>query len=127
LGNFSDYQLWTLNAEAGMHLPLGRLEPYFTLGGGYASLGDYKGLGGGVTPNNSHGFDARAGAGLDYYLTNTFSMGANLTGDVLFLSRAASAAVPASTGGPADATVYGQHGSGIGLGGTLSAVLGLHF
>jgi hypothetical protein len=127
LGNFSDYQLWTLNAEAGMHFPLGRLEPYFTLGGGYASLGDYKGLGGVLTPNNAHGFDARTSAGLDYYLTNTFSIGANLTGEVLFLSRAASAALPVSSSGQPEAAAYGQHGSGIGLGGTLSAVLGLHF
>ncbi|HEY0469158.1 MAG TPA: hypothetical protein VGC79_33430, partial [Polyangiaceae bacterium] len=41
-GNFSDWQLWTLGAEAGMHIPLGRLEPYFTFGAGYASLGGFK-------------------------------------------------------------------------------------
>ena len=125
LANFSDYQLWTLNAEAGMHIPLGRLEPYFTLGGGYASLGDYKGLNGVATPNNAHGFDARAGFGVDYYLTNTFSVGGNLTGDMLFLSRSARPSGPQPILSPED--TYEQHGSGIGVGGTLSAVLGLHF
>ena len=40
-GNFSDWQLWTLGAEAGMHIPLGRLEPYFSFGAGYASLGGF--------------------------------------------------------------------------------------
>ncbi|MGC4070748.1 MAG: hypothetical protein QM784_39960 [Polyangiaceae bacterium] len=41
LGNFENWQLWTLDAEAGIHLPLGRVEPYFTVGGGYASLGAF--------------------------------------------------------------------------------------
>src|SRR6478752_7237334 len=118
-GNFSDWQLWTLGAEAGMHIPLGRLEPYFTLGAGYASLGGFKPDA--VTPYkpSAHGFDVRASAGLDYYLSNTFSVGANLSGDLLFLSRSAS-------GAGANA-FYAQDGSGIGAGGTLSLVLGLHF
>ncbi len=124
LGNFSDYQLWTLNAEAGMHFPLGRVEPYLTLGGGYASLGDYDTSKLAVRPNNAHGFDARAGFGVDVYLSNTFSVGGNLTGDVLFLSRSASA--PSATADPSLA-VYDQDGSGIGVGGAVTAVLGLHF
>lgn len=123
--NFSDWQLWTLGPEVGMHIPLGRLEPYFTLGAGYASLGGYKSQGG-FTPEGAHGLNVRAGAGLDFYLTNTFSVGANLSGDLLFLSRSASPAISLPGASPS-AGVYGSDGSGIGLGGTLSAVLGLHF
>ena len=119
--SFSDWQLWTLGAEGGFHIPLGRLEPYFTVGAGYASLGGFDSAKLGVAPR-AHGLDVRGGVGLDYYLTNTFSVGANLSGEVLFLSRTAKS-VDATT----PASFYGTDGSGIGAGATLSAVLGLHF
>lgn len=120
LGNFSDWQLWTLNAEGGLRIPLGSLEPYFTVGAGYASLGSFSTS----SPASSDvkGFNARLGAGLDYYVSNTFSVGANLTGDVYFLSRSAQAS---ATGD--EAAVYGKDGSSIGAGTTLTAVAGLHF
>ena len=123
-GNFSDWQLWTLGAEAGLHIPLGRLEPYFTLGAGYASLGGFaKNLP--VVPANAHGLDLRAALGLDYYLTNSFSVGGNVSGDFLYLARSGSAATPLPAG--ATPSIYAQDGSGIGAGATLTAVLGLHF
>ena len=136
LGNFQDWQLWTLNGEAGLRIPLGHVEPYFTFGGGYASLGAFSGseLAAALksASANARGFDVRAGFGVDVYLTNTFSVGGNLTGEALFLSRAGSSAVV--TPGPAGNQdqqnaegVFGAHGSGIGVGATLSAVLGLHF
>ncbi|HEY5377650.1 MAG TPA: hypothetical protein VIK01_28415 [Polyangiaceae bacterium] len=120
-GNFPDWELWTLNAEAGMHIPIGRVEPYVTLGGGYASLGAWNKSKVGSDLKNAHGFDARVGAGVDFYLTNTFSIGGNFTGDMLILSRSGSVTAV----GPA--AVSSPGGSGIGLGGTFSAVLGLHF
>jgi hypothetical protein len=134
LGNFSDWQVWTLNAEAGLRIPLGRLEPYVTLGGGYASLGDF----GGSTFASSlkaasvkaNGVDVRAGVGLDVYLTNTFSVGGNLTGEALFLGRSGTNSAPPSGASQNElnaAAVFAGHGSGIGAGATLSAVLGLHF
>jgi len=127
--NFSDWQIWTLNAEAGMHIPLGRIEPYATLSAGYASLGGYDAGKLGFTPEGARGLDVRGGVGVDFYLTNTFSVGANLTGDFLFLSRKAS--TPVLAGASAEqqsaAAVFAKDGSGIGAGGTLSAVLGLHF
>jgi hypothetical protein len=137
LGNFEDWQLWTLNAEAGLRIPLGRIEPYVTLGAGYASLGDFKGSDFAASLKaasvKANGFDARGGVGVDLYLTDTFSVGDNLTGEVLFLGRSGSSSVvtPGPTGESADQTnargVFGSHGSGIGAGATLSAVLGLHF
>ncbi|HEY1536988.1 MAG TPA: hypothetical protein VGF76_23370 [Polyangiaceae bacterium] len=120
-GDFPDWQLWTLNAEAGMHIPIGRIEPYLTLGGGYASLGAWNKSKVGADMKQAHGLDVRAGAGVDFYLTNTFSIGGNLTGDMLVLSRSGSS----SALGPE--VFSSPSGSGIGLGGTLSAVLGLHF
>jgi hypothetical protein len=126
LGTFSAWQLWTLNAEFGLRLPLGSLEPYFTLGGGYASLGSFDSSrlnDIGVSHDlSAHGFDLRAACGLDYYLGHTLSIGANLSGDFLFLSRA-----KAATAAAASTSIYAQDGSSIGAGATLTAVAGLHF
>lgn len=130
-GNFESWQLWTLNAEAGWRIPLGELEPYFTFGGGYASLGGFdknsRLAAEGFDPKSlaAHGFDIRGSAGLDYFIGHTLSVGANLSGDLLFLSRS-KVEVPQDSASPA-ADVYAQDGSGIGAAGTLMAVVGLHF
>ena len=110
-----DWTLWTLGAEGGLHIPIGALEPYFTLGLGYANV---KANEGDVT---MQGLDGRLGAGLDYYLTNMFSVGANVTGDILFLSR------PQVDGASGSGSVWAESGSGIGGGVTATAVMGLHF
>jgi len=125
-GNFSDWQLWTLGAEGGMHIPIGRIEPYFTFGAGYASLGGFKADGLSPLKPSAHGFNLRGSAGLDVYLSNTFSIGGNLSGDLLFLSRSASGSVSTTDPLPSEAAVYLQDGSGIGAGATPSLVLGLH-
>lgn len=110
MASFPDYQLWTLNGEAGFRLPFGSVEPYFTLGGGYASLGafDIDDMGADFDVN---GFDVRGGVGLDVYLSEIFSIGGNLTGEVLFFSSDISATDGSSVGGAA----------------TLTLVAGLHF
>jgi len=131
-GNFSDWRLWTLGAEAGFHIPLGRIEPYFTFGAGYASLGGFKPAAVRAWSPSAHGLDLHGAFGLDVYLSNTFSIGGNLSGDLLFLSRSASGVVPLPAGAGAEQQAanafYGSRdGSGIGASATLSAVLGLHF
>jgi hypothetical protein len=126
LGSFSEWQLWTLNLEGGLRIPIGSLEPYFTVGGGYASLGSFSTSAPASSKADVKGFNARVGAGLDYYLSNTFSVGGNLSGDLLFLSRSKVAGASASTSGD-EAAVYAKDGSSIGAGATLTAVVGLHF
>ncbi len=139
LGTFDNWQLFTLNAEAGLHLPVHPvLEPYFTLGGGYVGIGsfdpgntsvDLKGAG--VT---IRGFNVRAGFGLDVFVSKVVSVGANLTGEVLFLSRAAvdpdevldDPENPTAAEERA-ADFYALDGSSIGTAGTLTGVIGLHF
>ena len=121
--DFATARLWTLDGEAGMHIPLGALEPHFALGGGYTSLGAFD-VGRDVSGLDVAGFNLRAAAGLDVYLSNTFSLGANLAGDFMFLSRPK---VEAAELGSLDPTFYGEDGSSIGAGLTLSAVVGLHF
>jgi hypothetical protein len=109
-----DFRLWTIGAEGGLHIPLGSLEPYFTLGAHYVSVSPTEGT------LDIGGFDGRLGAGIDYYLTNMFSVGANLTGDLLVLMR------PKLDGVEAD-SVYAADGSSIGGSVALAAMMGLHF
>jgi hypothetical protein len=116
-GNFSDWQMWTLNGEVGVRIPYGNLEPYAALGAGYASVG---GVQAGDADVDISGWNVRAAAGLDWYLSNTFSVGANLSGDLLLLSRAAIGGAPSDSG-------YASDGSSVGSGVTLTAVAGMHF
>jgi len=135
LGNFSDWDLWTLNGEFGLHIPLGRVEPYFNLGAGYASLGsfDSKNIGSNLSSAGlgAKGLDVRGAFGVDVYLTDTFTVGGNLSGDLLVLSRSGKSVAAGATTGTAEqqaaANVYAKDGSSVGAGATLSAVLGLHF
>ena len=135
LGMFSQWNVATLDGEVGVHIPLGSVEPYFTFGAGYAFLGamDSSNWGGDVS---IRGWNARAGFGLDYYVTPVFSIGANLTGDALFLTRPGvtlDTATAGSTGtDPAQLDAASQEaakadGSSVGGSVTTSAVLGLHF
>ena len=132
LGNFSQWNVATLNGEFGIHIPLGDLEPYFTLGGGYAFLGamDQKNWGAGVS---IRGYDIRGGFGLDYYVTPVFSIGGNFTGEVLGLTRPGvdiSAAAATAQPGQLDANsqqIAKADGSSMGAAFSASAVLGLHF
>lgn len=126
MGAFQDWKLWTLGAEGGFRIPLGSLEPYFNVAAGYAALGSISADGPTSSKAEAKGFNARVGVGLDYYLSNTFSVGGNLSGDLLFLSRSKVDGAEASTSGD-EATIYSKDGSSIGAGTSLTAVVGLHF
>lgn len=136
IGMFEQWNLGTINAEAGVHIPIGAVEPYFTFGGGYAFLGamDANNWGGDA---DIRGWDVRAGFGLDYYVTPSFSIGGNLTGEALFLSRPGVDLMAAATGSgstqdtveldDASKRIAEADGSSVGAAFTGSAVLGLHF
>ncbi len=128
LARLSAWDLWTLDGEVGLHMPLGALEPSFTFAAGYALL---------ASPNaeglpeldaaivDVSGINARLGGNLDYYVNPLLSFGVRGSAEVLALWRSG-AAVPA--GVPADtAAAYTRDGDGIGFGVTLSADVGLHF
>lgn len=136
LGTFDAWQLWTLNAEVGLHLPIGRVEPYFTLGGGYASVGHFDAADSTVDLKGAdvriRGWNARAGFGMDVYVTNVVTIGGNLTGDALFLRRPKTESPPQIPGATAEQQanidrVYRSDGTAIGAGMTATAVVGLHF
>jgi hypothetical protein len=133
LGNFSQFKLGTVDAEAGLHFPLGNVEPYLTLAGGYAFMTSFDAARWGTSDVSIRGLDVRAGFGVDYYVTPTFTLGGNLTGEMLALTRSSIGVdklKASSTQGSLDATAAGKAqlgGSGIGAAATLSAVAGLHF
>lgn len=140
LGSFSDWQLWTLNLELGLHMPMGMVEPYFTFGGGYASIGAFNSdnIGSDLTSAGADitGFDLRGGFGVDIYLSEAFSVGGNLTGGAMFLSRPEPKVDPSEISGydmlspeqqKSVDEVYANDGSAIGGALTLTAVVGLHF
>lgn len=119
-----DAKLWSLSAEGGLHAPLGAFEPYAALNLGYVSVGSFP-QGGSAA---AHGFDARLSGGIDYYLTNMFSVGVNVGADLLVLSRSASTCtVPLSASSDAASFYCASSGSSTGGALTATGVAGLHF
>ncbi len=129
LGMFDQYQVWTLNGELGFHVPIGRLEPYFTFGGGYASVGSLEGdlTGGFGSDVDIDGYNVRGGFGIDYYLSSVFSLGVNLTGEILVLTRPGLDPSQLGTTPTTADEAYQRDGSSVGSAATLTAVAGLHF
>lgn len=128
-GFFADWDLWSLDGEIGLRIPRGKLEPHLLLGAGYTSVGKVEMeevLA--ASDVRIRGFNVRLGAGLDVYLSNALSVGALLTGEALFLTRAAvdDLATPAP-GTPDAQAVYRVDGSSAGLAVAATGVIGLHF
>jgi hypothetical protein len=111
---FSGFHLLSVDLDFAWRVPLGNFEPYGVIGAGYATLGSDS-----LQGTSSTGFNVRIGGGFDYYLTSVVSVGGSLTFE---LTRLSHGAVGSSVGDPAFGDV-----SGVGLGITPSAVLGLHF
>jgi hypothetical protein len=80
--------LWTLNLEFEWHIPLGNLEPYVMIGGGYARVANVAdGSNADIADARIDGFDVSLGGGLDYYLSNLISVGGALTLEMTRVSR----------------------------------------
>ena len=127
--------LWSVDGELGFHLLSGfRIEPYLVLGGGYTSLNgiddDVPGVDGAT---RVRGFNARGGIGVDYYPSDTVSIGLLGTAELLFLTRPGVSALglmkPEQVETVGDAKDRALEGSGTSVGTAYSIVLGpgLHF
>jgi hypothetical protein len=124
----------TIDAEVGFRAPLGRFEPYISVAAGYATVGGLATAVPGL-PNalSVRGFNARFGAGLDYWVTNNISIGARGSFDVLAMSRPGvpvdelASATQAGTLDQAKAAVLEANGSSAGTALGLTGGVGLHF
>ncbi len=136
VGFFSDWQLFSVGGELGLHLPLGRLDPHIDLGFGYAGLGSFKSaVSGAADAIAIRGFYGRVTGGLDLYVTPVFSLGASASWEVLGLTRPGLSPEDvqrikqetATTPQQAKADLLAAEGTSVGSAIALTAVAGLHF
>lgn len=145
IGLFEPWHMFTVGPEIGLHIPLGRVEPHFELGGGYAALGSVQGVVQGASDAISiQGGYARLSGGLDVYVTPWFSVGLLASGDFLAMVRpgisaqqiadfkadiAADPSIPAAEQAARQeaADGLGLEGSSYGIAWGVTGVLGLHF
>ncbi|MFO0592970.1 MAG: hypothetical protein U0441_35845 [Polyangiaceae bacterium] len=137
VGIFDPYQLVTVGGEIGMHFPLGRVEPHFELGGGYALAANIGGLSKGTSDAISiAGGYGRLSAGVDVFPLPFLSVGVLGSAEFLGLSRPALSAtqVQSIKDDPNISDIrksaagdLATAGSGAGLAAGATAVIGLHF
>jgi hypothetical protein len=88
VGFFPDYQLFSIGGELGFRIPIGIVEPAFSIGGGYAAMGSFSGA---VTGANDaisiRGGYGRIQGGVDFFVTNTFAIGVGASWEFLALTR----------------------------------------
>jgi hypothetical protein len=130
----TDLDLWSVDGEVAFRAPLGPLEPYVLLGGGYSTFGGMgdvvEGLGEGLDMN---GANIRGGLGFDYYLTRELSLRFEGASDLLFLARpgvaARDLAEPKEVGtlNEAEERLLEADGSSAGIAFGVGAGLGVHF
>ncbi|MEO8799723.1 MAG: hypothetical protein ABI551_17650 [Polyangiaceae bacterium] len=119
----SSFDMWQIDGEAALHIPISSLDIWFGAHGGYAfatSLADLDGV-------KVHGADVGIDVGVDYYLTKFFSVGADGSASMFFLTRPAIAPNPGTQAAAAAEAPYVTNGSSVGLGLLLGARAGLHF
>jgi hypothetical protein len=138
LGLLDAWQFFTVGGELGFRFPLGNLEPHFELGGGYAAVGSFSDsvLGGtAATEVSIRGFYARPSAGIDYFITPVFSIGASANWEFMAMTRPglSPTAVTEIEQSPTldnlqrqRANLLALEGSGYGSAVTITGVLGLH-
>jgi|GEM_PF-1930033 len=116
---FRDWDLWSLDAQLGLRIPLGSVEPWAILGGGYSRLGRLR-----ESRVQVQGYNIRVGFGVDYYFNKMFSLGGSASGEVLGMTRPGVDLNQAT--GSVSEDVYKLDGSGLGIALQGSAVVGFH-
>lgn len=137
VGIFDPFQLVTVGGEVGMHFPLGRVEPHFELGGGYALAANIGGLSKGSSDAISiAGGYGRLSAGVDVFPLPFLSVGVLGSAELLGLARPALTAAQVqaikddknvSDVRKSAADGLATAGSSAGLAAGATAVIGLHF
>jgi len=137
IGFYKDWQIFSAGGELGFHVPLGRVEPHLSFGGGYAGLGSIQGVVDGAADAISiRGFYVRATGGLDVYITPVLSLGLGVSWEVLGLTRPGLSPdeITKLKANPnlsdlqrARADLLALEGSSYGSSLAVTGVLGLHF
>ena len=137
----SSFNMWQINAEAGLKIPVSSFDIQFGLHGGYSFVGRLGDAG--LATNTStpastdavsiRGFNGGLDAGVDYYVTPAFSVGLGALGDFLLLNRPPVAKPAGFSSLPADKQaaitsdpVYQKSGTSAGLQLAGGLRLGLH-
>jgi hypothetical protein len=134
----SMFNLWNLNVEAGIKIPISALDFMIGAHGGYSfvgSLADSNQATDTSTPTKNdavsiRGFNVGADVALDYYINSYFSVGVGVLGDVLLLNRPPvdkPKGLTAEQQAKVDADpLYQKSGTSAGLGAGGMLRLGLH-
>ena len=125
------FRFYNLDLELAFRAPLGRVEPWLLLGGGYSGLGGLsKMIDGSRRSGQSQGGNLRAGLGLDVFFRERGLFGARLLVDGVFLSsevpiRDLAAQERVDTVGEAKARARDANGLVVGLSPSLGIVVGM--
>jgi hypothetical protein len=135
----SSFNMWQLNGEAGLKLPVSSLDILFALHGGYSFVGRLGDAASGTDTSapvagdqvSIRGFNGGLEFGLDYYVSPVFSVGVGALADFLLLKRPP-VPIPANLPPQAQAAVksdplYQESGSSAGFQLAGGLRLGLHF
>jgi hypothetical protein len=91
----SSFNLWQINGEAGLKIPISKLDLLFGLHGGYSFVGRLGDASVGTSSNvpsdkdavKIRGFNGGFHFAVDYYVSQLFSVGGGVFADLLFLNR----------------------------------------
>ncbi len=127
--------MWQVMGEAALHLKVNRVDPYLAFRGGYDTIGSSFGAAVGNATGSVNvdvkGFNLGAALGFDYFVSDNVTLGAEGSGDFLFLTRPLpplpAGITPAQKAVIEQNPLYKQSGSSVGFGGGLAARLGVHF
>jgi hypothetical protein len=132
--HYDPWQIWTLDAELGIRVPLYRLEPHIAFAAGYSSFGNVGAAVAGLSDGlDVHGVDGRVGGGLDYWISRHVSIGADLDAEVIAIARPGvsvrdlASAQQVGTLNEAKARILEASGSSAGFAFALTGGLGAHF
>ncbi|MEO6419375.1 MAG: hypothetical protein ABIP39_08225 [Polyangiaceae bacterium] len=116
--SLDNFNVWEINGEMTAHAPVGQVDGYLGIHAGYVFLNNFSNRIPDATNVQVTGFDVGLHAGWDYYATPELSLGVDFGGEVLFVNR---------PGYNSRNAAYRVDGQSTGIGGNVTARLGLHF
>lgn len=138
----SSFDMWQINGEAGLKLPIRSFDLLFAVHGGYSFVGRLGDAALAADPNvpvrsdavSIRGLNAGAEVAVDYYFSPLFSVGVGVLGDALILNRPPvglpadfASLPPAQQSAIQSDPLYEKSGTSVGLALTGGLRLGLHF